>query len=67
MRKVVLLAALAITGLIAVAPAAQAQTQPFSASFKGNQRLKEPPARLGCFAGVVRSAVSETPPTAPCR
>ena len=37
MRKVVLLAALAIVGLIAMAPAAQAQTQPFSASFKGIQ------------------------------
>jgi hypothetical protein len=67
MRKVVLLAALAITGLIAMAPAAEAQTQTFSASFKGNQRLKEPPAPLVCSAGVARSAVSATPPTAPCR
>ena len=51
MRKVVLLAALAITGLIAMAPAAQAQTQPFSASFKGNQRLKEPPCAAGVLCG----------------
>ena len=51
MRKVVLLAALAITGLIAMAPAAQAQTQPFSASFKGNQRLKEPPCATGVLCG----------------
>ena len=51
MRKVVLLAALAITGLIAVAPAAQAQTQPFSASFKGNQRLKEPACATGLLCG----------------
>jgi hypothetical protein len=51
MRKVVLLAALAITGLIAIAPAAEAQTQPFSASFKGNQRLKEPPCATGVLCG----------------
>ena len=51
MRKVVLLAALAITGLIAVAPAAQAQTQPFSASFKGKQRLKDPPCATGLLCG----------------
>ena len=51
MRKVVLLAALAITGLIAVAPAAQAQTQPFSASFKGKQTLNEPPCAAGVLCG----------------
>ena len=51
MRKVFLLAVLAITGLIAMAPAAQAQTQPFSASFKGNQRLKEPPCAAGVLCG----------------
>ncbi len=51
MRKVVLLTALAIVGLIAMAPAAQAQTQPFSASFKGNQRLKEPPCATGVLCG----------------
>lgn len=51
MRKVVLLAALAITGLIAVAPAAQAQTQPFSASFKGIQTRNEPPCAAGVLCG----------------
>ena len=56
MRKVGLLGALAITGLIAMAPAAQAQTQPFSASFKGKQRLKEPP----CVAGVLCGSGSIT-------
>ena len=51
MRKVVLLAALAITGLIAVAPAAQAQTHPFSASFKGIQTRNEPPCAAGVLCG----------------
>jgi len=51
MRKSVLLAVLAITALIAIAPAAEAQTQPFSASFKGNQRLKEPPCATGLLCG----------------
>ena len=45
------LAALAITGLIAVAPAAQAQTQPFSASFKGIQTRNEPPCAAGVLCG----------------
>ena len=52
MRNVFLLAVLAITGLIAMAPAAQAQTQPFSARFKGNQRLNEPPCAAGVLCGI---------------
>ena len=51
MRKVFLLAALAITGLVAIAPAAQAQTQPFSASFNGKQRQKDPPCATGLLCG----------------
>jgi len=51
MRKVVLLAVLAIAGLIAMAPAAQAQTQPFSASFKGKQRHNDPPCAAGVLCG----------------
>ena len=52
MRKIVLLAVLAITGDIAMAPTAEAQTQPFSASFKGNQRLNEPPCAAGVLCGI---------------
>lgn len=34
-----------------MAPAAQAQTQPFSASFKGKQRKKDPPCATGVLCG----------------
>jgi len=56
MRKVALIASVSALALMLLAPAAEAQPQPFSASFKGKQRLNDPPCAGGavlCGAGTV--------------
>ena len=57
MRKPILLAAAIATGLLLATPvAAQAQPEPFTASFKGIQKLNDPPCAGGatfCGSGSV--------------
>ena len=51
MRTLKVLAPLAVVGLLMSAPAAQAQTEPFSASFKGKQTRNDPPCPGALFCG----------------
>jgi hypothetical protein len=49
MRLLKILAALTVTCLLVLAPTAAAQTQPFSASFKGKQTRNDPPCAGGAL------------------